>query len=133
MSPMPKCLKVKYLLGDDGQDNTVTYDFSESRSTYDMSENEILKQGNKTQDQVEAFLDSSFIPKLDVVRFTPIEITIGNGLPYLEAGDCIEAVSEDEITAKSFILEQRISGIQHLVQEAESSGGKLIDGTEEEY
>ena len=124
--------KVKYSMeGSDGKESTLTYDFSDDQSVYEMNGNDILKESRKTQAEIEAVFDDAFIPKLDAVAFTPIEITIGNGLPYLEAGDCIEATSYDNVTAKSYLLEQRITGIQHLTQTAESHGGDLMNAKED--
>jgi hypothetical protein len=109
--------KVRYVYKKKDKEETLIYDFGEGQSVYDMTSNEFFNQLSKKQNEIESMLSSSFAPHAGDVSFTPIELTIGNGLPYFEAGDCIEAVAEDLAVAKSYILTQRISGIQQLIQE----------------
>ena len=124
--------KIKYVYKKKDKEETLIYDFGDGQSMYDMTANDFFNQLQKSQSEIESILSSSFVPHAGVVAFTPIELTVGNGLPYLEAGDCIEAVAEDLAVAKSYILTQRISGIQHLIQEIESSGGNLTGTAYEE-
>lgn len=119
--------KIKYILTKKEEEEETTYTFGSGQSVYDLTQNEFFKQFKKSKSEIETFLDVSFIPKLGAVAFTPIELTVGNGLPYIEAGDYIQATSEDGVAAKSFALTHTISGIQHLTETIESSGGDLVN------
>lgn len=118
--------KIKYILTKKDEEEETTYTFGSGQSVYDLTQNEFFKQFKKSKSEIETFLDVSFIPKIGAVAFTPIELTVGNGLPYIEAGDYIQATSEDGVDAKSFVLTHTISGIQHLTETIESSGGNMV-------
>ena len=122
--------KIKYKLTKKEKEEDALYDFGSGQSVYNMTDNTFFKEFSKTQDEIESIFESSFVPHTTGVQFTPIEIVIGNGLPYLEAGDCIHAVSEDGVTALSYNLVHTISGIQHLTETMESNGGDLMSSTE---
>lgn len=119
--------RIKYILTKKDEEEETTYTFGSGQSVYDLTQNEFFKQFKKSKSEIETFLDVSFIPKLGAVAFTPIELTVGNGLPYIEAGDYIQATSEDGVAAKSFVLTHTISGIQHLTETIESSGGDMVN------
>ena len=48
-------------------------------------------------------------------------------LPYLQAGDYVEAVLEDGTTITTVILQRTISGLQMLQDELQSSGGEVFE------
>ena len=119
--------KIKYIHTKKEEEEETTYTFGSGQSVYDLTQNEFFKQFKKSKSEIETFLNTSFVPKLGVVSFTPIELTVGNGLPYIEAGDYVQATSEDGVDAKSFVLTHTISGIQHLTESIESTGGDLMN------
>lgn len=119
---------IKYIFAaDDSTENENVYQFSNDPSIYDMTNNEFLKTINAaSQDTIITLFDESFIPHLDTITFTPIELSM-KGLPYLEAGDYLAVRSEDGEIAYSFIMRQEISGIQALNTDVESISGDIID------
>ena len=113
-------------------ENIASYHFGNGESIYDMTDNEILKNiANATTNDVEDMLDTTFIPNIAPIAFTPIDLTM-KGLPYMEAGDYLAVVAEDGTIAYSFNMRQEISGIQVLTASIESTSGDIIESGESE-
>lgn len=125
---------VKYqytaIVGDSTEQEAASYDFGEGQSVYDMTDN-LMLQGCGDELAAMALLDEYFIPYLDPICFTPIDLTM-KGLPYLEAGDYLAVTAEDGTIAYSFAMRQTISGIQVLTAEIESTSGDIIESEEGE-
>lgn len=123
---------VKYKFND-GKDSTV-YQFGEGESGYDMSDNYYINHlSNATSEQINALLDELFIPHVQGIIFTPIDLDM-KGLPYIESGDYLQIATgaEDVPTVSSFVVNQTISGIQSLMSSVASSGGEIGEELEEE-
>lgn len=123
---------VKYKFND-GKDSTV-YQFGEGESGYDMSDNYYINHlSNATSEQINALLDELFIPHVQGIIFTPIDLDM-KGLPYIESGDYLQIATgaEDVPTVSSFVVNQTISGIQSLMSSVASSGGEIAEELEEE-
>lgn len=71
---------------------------------------------------MEYILNSLF--SSESVNFTPVEMNL-RGLPFLEAGDAITLTAQDGTVLNSYILNQTVSGIQHLTQDIESVSGEV--------
>lgn len=113
---------VQYTLGN----NQTEYLFGNGMSVYDMNDNYLLSNmQNGTDETVQKILDEKFIPNLSDVQFTPAEVEM-QALPYLQAGDYIEAVLEDGTTITTAILQRTINGLQMLHDEIKSNGGEII-------
>ena len=109
-----------------GENNTATYEFGMGASVYDMTDNYVLTHlQNADQDAIEALLESTLVPKLTSVRFTPVTLSI-RALPWLEAGDAIQVTAEDGTIVDSYALVHGISGIQALFAAIESKGGEIV-------
>lgn len=114
------------------QSQTNTYEFGEGESTYDMTQNEVLsKLSTADVDTINDMLGAQFIPHLDPIAFTPIDLEM-KGLPYIEAGDYLAVTAEDGTIAYSFNMRQTINGIQVLTAEIESTSGDIIESEEGE-
>lgn len=74
---------------------------------------------------VEFVLDQIFIPHIQAVNFTPLEMDM-RALPYLEAGDAITLTLADGTTLSSYILNHTISGVQRLEDTIDSVSGDVI-------
>lgn len=107
-----------------------TYSFGDGTSVYDMSDNAMLKSTVASQGTIEQMLDRTFIPKLDVIHFTPIELE-AKGLPYWEAGDALTLTAEDGTVVDTYVMRMEINGIQVLTANIESTSGSII-GSEAE-
>lgn len=112
------------------EEREVTYTFGDGASVYDMTDNLIISSCASEQ-EANALLDEYFIPNLDPITFTPIELTM-KGLPYIEAGDYLAVTAEDGTIANSFNMRQTINGIQVLTAEIESTSGDIIESEEGE-
>ena len=112
---------------EDGTENIYTYQFGNGASVYNISDNELLEVlEGADKETIDALLDDGFIPHLDPLAFTPIELDM-KGLPYLEAGDYLTVTAEDGTVVNTFIMRQEISGIQMLLASIESVNGQIID------
>lgn len=119
-------------LNADNQSAQTDYEFGPGPSVYDATGNELLKaMPDQTQETVISLLDENFVPYLDPITFTPIDLEM-KGLPYLEAGDYLAVTAEDGTIANSFAMRQTISGIQVLTAEIESTSGDIIESEEGE-
>ena len=122
---------VKFCYTDEArEEQIVNYQFDQfggNGSVYDMTDNDILKTMDGMRPAViESMLDSSFIPNLGSINFTPIDLTM-KGLPYIEAGDALSVMAQDETVCSSYALRQEISGIQDLETQISSENGQIID------
>ena len=111
--------------GDD-QSNTVGIGVGSGASHYDMSDNETLKLINGSLSSITEFLMASFVPHLDAVTFTPIELTM-QGWPWIEAGDALQITAEDGTIVRSYALRVEMSGIQHLQMVITAEGGEISE------
>lgn len=75
---------------------------------------------------VEFVLDQLFIPNINAVNFTPVEMSI-RGLPYLEAGDAFTLTANDGSVLNSYILNHTFDGIQHISEDITSVSGEIIE------
>lgn len=75
---------------------------------------------------VEFVLDQLFIPHINAVNFTPVEMSI-RGLPYLEAGDAFTLTANDGSVLNSYILNHTFDGIQHISEDITSVSGEIIE------
>ena len=116
------------------EEQTIIYEFGDGASTYDMTDNYLLKNlavsvNDLTNQTVEEFvtglLDTYFIPNIQDVAFTPVQLD-ALGLPYLEAGDYLEIDDGNGGTVGTYIMSRTISGEQFLEDEIESKGGEII-------
>lgn len=121
---------VKFLDDSTGDENVTRFIIGTGKSVYMMEDNEVLKNTTATLSDIELLIDTYFEPVASVINFTPADITL-KGLPYLEAGDKVELTADDGEIVNSYILEQTISGIQHLRTEASSTNGELLEVLEE--
>ena len=78
---------------------------------YYMSDNWLFKNLIWTAADIETFAQT-MVTKLQSITWFPFEMWAA-GLPYIEIGDMIEIIVEDE-THRSYILQRQLSGIQNL-------------------
>ena len=71
-------------------------------------------------------LDRLFVPHVNDVNFTPVEIDI-RALPFLEAGDAFTLTVDDGSVLNSYILNHEISGVQRLTDSITSVSGEVIE------
>lgn len=89
---------------------------------YYMGDNEVLKSGTFTENEIESILAEMF-ESIKGIVYTPIEMEM-RGLPFLEAGDKLFINAGDE-WIKSIIFKRTLSGEQALTDEIESSGDEI--------
>ena len=116
------------------QEQTIIYEFGTGASTYDMTNNYLLKNlavsandlNNQTvEEYVTGLLDTYFIPNITDIAFTPVQLS-SLGLPYLEAGDYLEIDDGNGGTVGTYIMSRTLSGVQFLEDDIESKGGEII-------
>ena len=101
------------VLDDNNDPVEVTYEniWNKSQRIYDVSDNEIIKDGTHTAAEIETLV-AGLTTALQNLKFYPSEVEIA-GLPYIEAGDwVIPSVGGVEIVTLS--LSRTMSGIQAL-------------------
>lgn len=108
-----------------GSSQSATYAFGNGLSVYEMTGNFIMQNIPHTVDDAQSLLDSYFIPNLPAIQFTPAEID-AQGMPWLEAGDAVDIVTEDSVTVETYILSRTLSGMQVLRDSFSANGGELI-------
>ena len=126
-------IKVSYMDMDLGAEQTFIYEFSSGESQYDMSSNYLLKNlamtstelGMTAQEYITSILDSTFIPNIQDIAFTPVTLDM-LGLPFLESGDYLEIDDGNNGTVGTYIMNHTISGEQFLFDDIESKGGEII-------
>lgn len=100
-------------------------------SVYDMTDNAVTKKMlYGSNDLLENLINTSFVPHIDPINFTPVDLTM-KGLPYIQAGDCLEVTAQDGTICKTFVLRQEISGIQALSAQIDSQSGLIIESEDE--
>ena len=109
-----------------GQQQQKTFSIGEGNSIYTMEQNDVLVNADVDDVVIQGILDEYFAPNASLVNFTPVDATLV-GTPYLESGDYIELTSEDGETVVTYILNQTISGIQHLESQITSTNGELLE------
>lgn len=108
---------------------TVRYEFGEGKSVYEMTDNYFLNHLAVTDDIVEkinALLDTYFVPKLSNLSFTPVDLT-AMGLPFLEAGDYLRIIVDNNEAIYTYIMRREIDGVQTLTDDITSTGGEIIE------
>ena len=117
-----------------GEEQTILYEFGGGLSTYDMTNNYLLKNlavsvndlsGQTVEEYVIDLLDNYFIPNITDIAFTPVQLD-ALGLPYIEAGDYLEIDDGNSGTVGTYVLNRTISGEQFLQDEIEAQGGEII-------
>lgn len=124
-------VSVKFEDSDTGDSAVTQFTIGSGASIYSMEDNEMLKCAISSTQNIQNALNTYFAPNASVINFTPVELKM-KGLPYLETGDKIELTADDASTVETYILEQTISGIQHLVADVISTNGDLLEVTENE-
>lgn len=90
----------------------------DSYKTYDLENNEIIRNYTWTETQITSFCDS-IADSLDGVTYMPVEFK-GRGLPYVEAGDTFEILTASNDSITTIVLNRTITGEQHLVDSYKS-------------
>lgn len=107
------------------------YQFGEGPSSYIFQNNEVFNSvKNITQEKAEALMAEFLVPALQELNFTPAEID-AQGMPYLEAGDCVELEADDGTTIKTYVLRRQLSGIQRLTDNITADGITIAEVTVE--
>lgn len=115
-------------------EQTIIYNFGGGLSSYDMTNNYILKNlavsvndlSNQTVEEfVTGLINAYFIPNIADIAFTPVQLD-ALGLPYLEAGDYLEIDDGNNGTVGTYILNRTISGEQFLQDDITATGGEII-------
>lgn len=96
------------------------------RSYYTMPDNEHLNLYNTNWDSTSPVVNY-FIPYLERAEFTPYEAVI-HDMPWIQPGDCLALATPDPDVPSltSFVLTQKISGVQLLTHQISASGGDVI-------
>lgn len=127
-------IKYTYYDLDLKQEQTQIYSFGEGLSEYDMTDNYLLKHlavsasdltDQTVEEYVQSLFDTYFIPNITDISFIPVDLDM-IGLPYIEAGDYIEVVAEDNTVVGTYVLSRSLSGEQYLTDAVESKGGEII-------
>lgn len=87
--------------------------------TYDISDNYLIKEGLFTKEQIMEIL-TILASNIEHIKYMPSEIDL-LGLPYLEAGDAIQVLTNDG-GFETIILRRTLTGIQALSDNFESRG-----------
>ena len=124
-------IKYRFVDQKSDKDNEYSFDVSDG-SIYDMTDNYVLQHLNRsgendktTAAKIESALDSGFRANVPVFSFVPSKVEM-QALPYVEAGDTIESVTEDSETVDTMIFERTITGIQCLKDDISSAGGEAV-------
>ena len=125
-TPIESIGQVNVIYTKDNEEQQETFSIGSGNSVYTIENNEVLKSAEMDTATMESILTTYFAPNASVVNFTPVDLTM-RGLPFLESGDYIELTAEDGETVDTYILNQTISGIQHLTAEITSTNGNLLE------
>lgn len=118
---------IKYKFTANNVEQEVVYTVGDGTSIYDMGSNAFIDaMASKSVAAINSFLDTYFVPKLQYIRFVPVELTM-RALPFLEAGDCLEIEAQDGTIIKTYIMHQNIDGIQLIMADITSTDGSVID------
>ena len=124
-------INVAYYDETNDQEGNFIYEFGDGLSTYNMTDNAFLKDyisvpgGNTPETYICNLLDTYFIPNIQDVAFTPVQLS-SLGLPYLEAGDYLEIDDGNGGTVGTYIMSRTLSGVQFLEDDIESKGGEIV-------
>ena len=128
-TPIDSIGTVNVIYTENNEELQQTIVIGDGNSVYTIENNEVLKTAVVDAAKLESILTTYFEPNASVVNFTPVELSM-RGLPFLESGDFIELTAEDGETVQTYILNQTISGIQHLKADVTSTTGALLEVTE---
>lgn len=119
---------IKYTyVNEDGEQQERIYRFGPGSSTYDMADNNAIKNlSGATPEHIESLLKESFVPYLGAINFTPIDLSM-KGLPYIEDGDYLTVAAQDGSLVESFNLEHTVKGAQVLSAEVKSVSGEILE------
>ena len=78
---------------------------------YDLSNNIILKNNKYFDDDIR-FILKDLAESIENIQYMPTKIS-AKGLPYVEAGDLIQVIIDEE-TIKTYALRRTMKGIQQL-------------------
>ena len=130
-TPIEPIGQVKIIYTGSREEEQQTFTIGDGKSVYTMLDNEMLISTEVDDTTLQSILDTFFAPNASVVNFTPADVTM-RGLPFLETGDYIQMVAEDDTEVETYILEMTITGIQHLRAEITSTNGELLEVIENE-
>lgn len=130
-TPIDAIGQVNVIYTVDNEEQQETFVIGDGNSVYTIEDNEVLKAAELDMSKMQDILDDYFAPNANVVNFTPVDLEM-RGLPYLESGDYIELTAEDGTTVQTYILNQTISGIQHLTASVTSTNGELLEVIDDE-
>ena len=111
---------------------TTTYTFNrKAKSIYEMTNNYILRhlRSWNSARSINSWLKTYFIPNIKGINFTPLDLEM-KGLPYIEDGDYLTIITEDNVVVSSYVLNHSIRGIQSLQDTIESTNGDLLSNEE---
>lgn len=122
---------IRYCYTDAAEEEQIAdYVIGVGGSVYDLTDNVFLKSMDApTPQDIQAILDSSFIPNLSDVYFVPIDLA-AKGLPYIEAGDALTVTAQDGTVCNSYALRRVLNGVQVLSDQIDSESGLIIDSEE---
>lgn len=104
------------------QNEEFVYPFGDGKSQYVFQNSGLFDRlPNCTTSMIRSLMNQQLVPALRDLTFTPAEID-SRGLPYLEAGDCIELEAEDGSIIKTYALEREMHGTQHLTDRITADG-----------
>lgn len=86
---------------------------------YDLSDNEIIKNSQLSQSQIQSILQT-VAGNIRYVQYMPADIDCV-GLPYVESGDVADVITSDG-AFETIVLRRTLSGIQALSDNIESNG-----------
>lgn len=132
-TPVDSIGQVKIISMDESEtgEQQQTFTIGPGNSVYIMEDNAVLTSISADDATIQSILNDFFSPNAEVVRFTPADTEL-KGLPFLEAGDYLELTAEDGTTVETYVLNQTISGIQHLMMTTTSTNGELLEVNEDE-
>lgn len=79
-----------------------------SYQTYDITNNEIIKNSTWTQSQIEAFCNT-IADNIDGVTYVPMQL-VGRGLPYVETGDTVSVQTKANDSITTILLNRTMQG-----------------------
>ena len=97
----------------------------DGQSWYDMTDNVFLACSAQTSlTAVTNMIKTMFAPYLDVVAFTPVDLTM-QGWPWIEAGDALQIEAEDGTIVNTYALRIEMKGIQALQSAITAESGEI--------
>lgn len=111
----------------DSKKNKQSYaiEVGDGRSVYSMENNKLMQIiSHSGLSFLENVVKTNFVPKLDVLNFTPVDLTM-QGWPWLEAGDALQIEAEDGTIVNTYALRIETKGIQALQSIITSESGEI--------